>query len=353
MRAIILVGGRGTRLRPLTNDVPKALVPIAGRPLLEHLLRHFAAHAITHVTIATTHHNQAIEERFGRGTSLGMDLAYAYETEPLGSGGAIVFTAADWDEPFLVVNGDIISDIDITALVQFHTARSASVTLALHSVADPSRYGVAALQAADRIARFVEKPALQDAPSTWINAGFWVFEPAAVQQIAAPGFNRVEDDLFPRIADRGGAIFGFRHDGYWLDVGTPETYHRANMDALRAPHLHRANEDSANDDPPSSHPSPLSGVALTDPVRVEPSSIIRPGATLHGPVMIGQNCVVHEGAVVRNSILWDDVTIEADAVVEHSILATGARVKIGCHLRDGVLAPGSSIAQGEKPEFTF
>jgi NDP-sugar pyrophosphorylase family protein len=338
MRAIILVGGQGTRLRPLTNRIPKALVPVAGRPLLEHLLQQLADHQIRHVSIATTPHSRAIEERFGRGRPLGLDLTYTYETKPLGSGGAVALTAADWTEPFLVINGDIISDIDIGALVQLHAARTAVVTVALHNVTDPSRYGVVALGEADRITRFVEKPPRQDAPSTWINAGFWLFEPTAVHQIGAQGFNRVEDDLFPRLAGHGGAIYGFRHDGYWIDVGTPETYHRANMDALRAstsPHL------------------TMPGVERTGRLRVDPSSIVQPGAALHGPVVIGSNCVVHEGAVVRDSILWDDVTIEADAVVEHSILSTGARVASGCRLRDGVIAPGSSIARGEKPEVTF
>ncbi len=338
MRAIILVGGQGTRLRPLTNSIPKALVPVAGRPLLEHLLQQLVDHRIRHVSIATTPHNRAIEERFGRGTPLGLDLTYTYETKPLGSGGAVALTAAGWTDPFLVINGDIISDIDIGALVQFHAARSAAVTVALHNVADPSRYGVVALGDADRIARFVEKPPRQDAPSTWINAGFWLFEPTAVQQIGAQGFNRIEDDLFPRLASSGGAIFGFRHNGYWIDVGTPETYHRANMHALRS----------------STSPGVTTpGVERTGHLHVDASSVVRPGAALHGPVIIGSNCVVHEGAVVRDSILWDDVTIEADAVIEHSILATGVHVSRGCRLRDGVIAPGSSIAPGEKPEVTF
>lgn len=353
MRAIILVGGRGTRLRPLTNNLPKALVPVGGRPLVEYLLQHLSASGIREVTVATTYQNRAIEARFGGGEALGMDLTYAYETQPLGSGGAIVSAAAGWNETFLAVNGDIISDIDISDFVQLHADRAAAITLALYSVADPSRYGVVASDETGRITQFVEKPSSNEAPSTWINAGYWLFEPAALSQITTSKFTRVEDELFPQIADRQGAIFGFQHEGYWLDVGTLQTYHQANIEMLMNPHKQRPGASSAGANAPVQSAHRFPDVNVTEPVHVEPSSVVRRGATLHGPLAIGSGCVIGEGAVLRDSVIWDQATIGAGAIVERSIVATGASVGSRCRIRNCVIPPGSTINQGETPDVTF
>ena len=230
MRAIVLVGGEGTRLRPLTLRTLKQLVPVLHRPLLEHLLMQLRAHGITAITLAMTRHSEAVERVFGDGAALGLHLDYAYEETPLGSGGAIASAAAGWREPFLVCNGDLLTDLDVTAFCAAHRARRAELSIALHEVDDPSPFGVVVLGAGARITRFVEKPPRESAPSRMINAGAWLFEPTLLAEMDGTRFNRVEDALFPTLAAAGRAMFGFVHAGYWLDVGTPHKYRQAEED---------------------------------------------------------------------------------------------------------------------------
>jgi mannose-1-phosphate guanylyltransferase len=318
MRAIVLVGGEATRMRPLSRRTPKQLMPVLHRPLLEHLLGHLAQHGVDAVTLAMLHRNEAIREALGDGSALGIHLDYAYEDTPLGSGGAIARTAAGWDEPFLVCNGDIITDLDVTAMIRAHRERGALLSISLHEVDDPSSFGVVVLGEGDRITRFVEKPPRDEAPSHLINAGTWLFEPSLLAEMDATRFNRVEDELFPRLAADGRALFGFRSDAYWIDVGRPE--------ALRMVNLDRVDDRSALG----------ANVRIADGARVE------------APVVIGRGSSVERGALVTRSLLWDDVRVEADAVVRDSVLATGARVERGAVVERAVVAHGAVVAAGTR-----
>ncbi|MEX2375010.1 MAG: nucleotidyltransferase family protein, partial [Dehalococcoidia bacterium] len=236
MRAIVLVGGEGTRLRPLTWRTPKALVPILGRPLLDHLLLHLRAHGVDRVTLAMTQRNTAIREAFGTGERLGLTIDYAYEDTPLGSGGAIGAVARAWradgwqDETFAVINGDVITDLDISAMLFKHQSQNATLSIALHEVEDPSPFGVVAINDDGRIHRFVEKPPAHLAPSRLINAGTWLFEPELIDLLDPSSFNRVEDGLFPSLCDSGDAVFGFSEPCYWADVGNPAALLRVNLE---------------------------------------------------------------------------------------------------------------------------
>ena len=328
MRAIVLAGGRGTRLRPLTPRTPKQLVPILHRPLLERLLLRLRDGGVDRVSVALTAPDEAIERAFGGGERLGLEVEFAHEGEPRGSGGAIAACAAGWDEPFLVCNGDLVTDIDTAALAAWSRARRAEVAIALCEVADPSRFGVAALDG-DRVARFVEKPPPGEAPSNLANAGVWLFEPHVARELDADRFHRVEDELFPRMADEGRAILGWRHGGYWADVGAPDAYRRANLDLLRgaAPAL-----------------APGGWPALTGP-----GAAVEDGAALEDGVVAGADCRVGAGARVAASVLWDGVEVGAGARVEDSVLATGARVGEGAVLRGAVLGHGAEVVAGERP----
>lgn len=328
MRAVVLVGGRGARLRPLTPRTPKPLVPILNRPLLEYLLRCLHLHGVRDVTLAMTAPNAAIEAAFGDGAHLGLSIERVYEGEPLGSGGAIATCAAGWDEPFLVCNGDLVCDIDLGAMSAAHRARAAELSIALYEVGDPSRFGVVALDG-DRITRFVEKPAAADAPSNLINAGVWLFEPGVARELDTTRFNRVEDELFPAMADGGRAIVGFRHYGYWADVGTSASYLQTNIDLLRgaAPAL-----------APEGFPALLG-----------PGTDAAASATLGMGVSTGADCTIGAGSFVTASVLWDGVHIAEGVRVDGSVLATGARVGAGAVLDGAVLGHGAQVAAGERP----
>ena len=328
MRAIVLAGGRGTRLSPLTPRTPKQLVPVLNRPLLEYLLRRLHLHGVREVTLAMTEPDEAIEAAFGDGAALGLSIEYAYEGEPLGSGGAIAACADGWDEPFLVCNGDLVCDLDLDLMIAAHRARAAELSIALYEVGDPSRFGVVALDG-DRIARFVEKPPAAEAPSNLINAGVWLFEPHVARELDATRFNRVEDELFPRMAAAGRAIVGFTHRGYWADVGTPAAYLQTNIDLLRG-------------DAPALAPEGF-------PALLGAGTEAAASAMLGMGVVAGADCRIGAGALVTSSVLWDGVHIGEGARVEGSVLASGARVGAGAALDGAVLGHGAEVAAGERP----
>ena len=328
MKAIVLVGGRGTRLRPLTPRTPKQLVPILNRPLLEYLLRRLQLHGVRDVTLAMTAPSEAIEETFGDGAHLGLSIERVYEGEPLGSGGAIATCAAGWDEPFLVCNGDLVCDIDLDLMIAAHRARSAELSIALYEVDDPSRFGVVAIDG-ERITRFVEKPPAAEAPSNLINAGVWLFEPHLARELDATRFNRVEDELFPGMAEGGRAIVGFHHRGYWADVGTSAAYLQTNIDLLRG-------------DSPALAPEGF-------PALLGEGTDVAASAMLGMGVVAGADCSIGAGSLVTASVLWDGVHVGEGARIDRSVLATGARVGAGAVLEGVVLGHGAEVAAGERP----
>ena len=334
MRAIVLVGGEGTRLRPLTWRTAKALVPVLGRPLLDHLLLHLKRHGVTQVTLAMTRRNPQIRDAFGDGARLGIALDYAYEETPLGSGGAIGAIAAGWRETgwndtFLVANGDVITDLDISAMVERHRAQRAVLSISLHEVEDPSPFGVVDIDGDGRIHRFVEKPAREEAPSLLINAGTWLFEPGLVDQLDPATFHRVEDHLFPSLCAAGAPVFGFHRPAYWADVGTPEALLRVNLDMA----------SGRIDSPLVAGSEDGDGLCVGEGARVADGAITSPS-------VIGPYAVIEAGAAITRSLLWDHVTVEAGARVTDSILASDVRIGAGATVEHSVLAHGVVIAPG-------
>ncbi len=314
----MLVGGEGTRLCPLTLGRHKSLVPVLGRPLLHHVLAHLSQHGFDEIVLAVSHRRDDVIAAIGDGAALGVRVAYADEPEPLGSGGAIRNVAALLERrTFLVVNGDILTGIDLTAMLAHHRRRKALATIALTPVDDPASYGVVALDEEDRILRFVEKPAPGTAPSSWGNAGFWLFEPAALDRIPA-GRSMVETGLFPELAAAGERLIGYRSHAHWIDAGTPERYLRANLDAL--------------------HGASVSG----EGVRAHPEALL-------SAACLGDGCEVGEGAEVVDSVLWEGVRVGRGARVRSSVFADGVTIGEGAELEGAVLGRGASIAPGARP----
>ncbi len=330
MRAIVLVGGEGTRLRPLTWRTPKQLVPVLNRPLLDHLLAHLRDHGVDRVTLAMTRRSDLIQRAYEDGARLGIALDYAYEETPLGSGGAIASIAGDWGEPFFVCNGDIITDLDLSAMWRSHQERGAVLSISLFEVEDPSAFGVADLAEGFRIKRFIEKPKREDAPSRLVNSGTWIFEPSLLAQMDPTTFNRVEERLFPDLCNAGRPVFGFDHSGgYWGDVGNPAALLRVNLDLVQG-----------------AIPAWLAGVPVSHGVLVHPTATIEDGARIQSPAVIGAGTVVESGARVSGSVLWDGVRVGAEAVVRGSTIASGARVGARATVEDGVIAHEAIVPAG-------
>jgi mannose-1-phosphate guanylyltransferase len=300
VRAVVLVGGFGTRLRPLTNGTPKQMLPVANRPMLEHVLSTLAAHGVEEVVLSLGYRPDAFTSAYPDGRCAGVKLVYAEEPEPLDTAGAIAFAAraAGIEERFLVVNGDVITGLDVTALIAFHDAAGAEGTIALTRVEDPSHFGVVPTDARGRVTAFVEKPSREEAPTDLINAGYYVLEASVLDRI--PGGQRVnvERITFPAmVAD--GTLFARADDAYWLDVGTPERYLQANLDVTG------------------------------------------------GASAIGEGCQVAPDAVVEASVLLPGAVVEAGAVVRRSVLGAGAVVGAGASVTDlSVLGDGVRVAPG-------
>ncbi len=345
MKALILAGGQGTRLRPLTDRLPKPMVPIVNRPFLERMLGWLRQHGITEVLLAIGYLPEVVRAHFGDGAAHGAQIAYAIEKEPLGTGGAIKHAEAHLDATFLAFNGDILTDIDLTAVIASHQRRHALATLTLIEVPDPSRFGVIETNTEGRVRAFVEKPAPGATTSRTINAGIYVLEPEAVRRMPLGAFS-IERDFYPALIASGAPVFGHLAPGcYWKDVGTIQQYHEAHDDIFQMrfrtdipgrmvrPGLFVEGDAEIADD-----------AVLEPPVVVGPGVVIESGAHLSGGVALGPGARIGAGALVHHSVVWADAVIEHNAVVRSGILASGASVAAGAVLKHRALGPGERHA---------
>jgi mannose-1-phosphate guanylyltransferase len=325
MRAVVLVGGEGTRLRPLTWTTPKQMLPIGGRPMIERVLERLAGHGIDEAVLSLGYKPDAFINAYPDGRCAGVALRYAVEDEPLDTAGAIRFAALESGvaETFVVVNGDVITDLDVSELVGFHRHRRAEATIHLAPVEDPSRFGVVPTDESGRVVAFIEKPAPGEAPTNLINAGTYVLEPSVIDRI--PGGRRVsiERETFPALVDEG-RLYALASDAPWLDAGTPATYLKANL---------RYTEDPDS----SCHGA---GAAVVKDSVVGSGVVFGPGAVVEGSVLM-DGVVVGDGSEVRGSIIGRGATIGAGSTVESlSVIGDGFEVAAGAHLT-GERAPAA------------
>ena len=324
MRAVVLVGGFGTRLRPLTHHRPKQMLPIVNRPMIEHVVGHLANYGVDDVVLSLGYRPDAFSAAYPDGRCAGATLHYAIEPEPLDTAGAIRFAALDAgiDERFLVLNGDVLTDLDIGAFLAFHESRGAEATIALHRVDDPSRYGVVPTDGEGRVVQFVEKPPRGEAPTDLINAGTYVFEPAVVDRIPAGRRVSVERETFPAlVADR--SLYALDDGCYWIDTGTPCEYVQAQIDLV----------DGVRG-------APVEGIHRSADVSAD-ASVKR--------AVVGAGAVIAAGARVEAAVLLAGAGVEADAVVDGSVIGERAVVGAGAHVTGGsVVGDGHVVGRGER-----
>jgi len=324
MKAIILVGGEGTRLRPLTYSVVKPMVPVVNRPFIEHVIRKLALHGIDEIVLAMGYKPDSIYAYFKDGRGLDVKLTYSLEEKPLGTAGAIKNAGGHVDNTFFVLNGDCFSDIDYSDMLNQHMRNKAMATIALTHVDDPTRFGVVETDASRRVLRFIEKPAWQDVTSHWINAGVYILEPAVLDYIPDNQFYMFENGVFPRMLERGEPFYAYRSQAYWIDMGTPEQYHRINSDLLQGKctsPLHVA-RDLIIAEGCEIHAS----ARLTGPVILAGGCTVGADVRITGPAVIGRSCRISRSAVIENSLLWDDITVGEGAIIIDSIIASGAKI---------------------------
>ncbi len=347
MKAVILVGGGGTRLRPLTYAVPKPLIPILNQPLLARIIAHLQRHGVDDVVLAAAASERRIEASLGDGSQLGVTLSYCYETEPLGSGLAVKQAALGFDGSFFVCNGDIITGLDLTAMAARHHERGAILSISLSSVEDPSAYGVAELGQDDRITRFVEKPAPGEAPSSWANAGTWVFEPEVLDHIPDEKMDgSLERLVFPSLIAEGFLVQGFPSDAYWMDVGTSERYLNLHYDILNGKLAGFLPEGAAAGARLGTGCEVWPDAALDANVVLGHNCRVGGQAKINGPSVLGDDCTVSDHATIERSVLWSDVKIGSGAVVRDSIIGAGCWIGDEAVVEGAVLANGARVKRG-------
>ncbi|HVA36905.1 MAG TPA: NDP-sugar synthase [Candidatus Dormibacteraeota bacterium] len=342
MQAIVLVGGEGTRLRPLTYSVPKPMVPLLGRPFMEHLLLRLRDAGITEVVLPACYLPEAIERHFGSGEKLGMRLHYVIEDEPLGTAGALKNVERFITGPFFVFNGDILTSLDLEAMMAFHRRRGGIGTLHLIPVEDPTAFGCVERDAEGRITRFVEKPKPEEVTTNYVNAGTYLLEREVLDRIPGGRNVSIERETFPQLIAGERALDAYATEDYWIDIGKPENYLKANLDILRGTM-------------PLRTVGPSHAVLVKLPSFAGAGTHVDPRADVGPDVVLGRACRVAAGARIRESVLWDGVIVDEGASIEGAIIAgsvhvgAGARVERGAVIGHGeVVAPGSSVAAGAR-----
>lgn len=343
VQAIILVGGEGTRLRPLTYGTPKPMVPIAGVPFLARSLERLYEASITDVILAAGYMPSAITDYFGDGARLGMRITYAIEETPLGTAGALKNVEQHVRGAFFVFNGDILTNLDLRAMMDFHKKKGGAGALHLITVSDPSAFGCVVHDDDGRVTAFVEKPPRGTAPTNDVNAGTYLLEREVLDFIPAGRAVSIERETFPQLIAAGRSLAAFVTQDYWIDLGRPENYLAAHRDVLSGTMPLLVEPGVTGDGARELRDRR----AIVEPVHLDAGTSIDSTATVGPNVVLGRGCWIGAGAVVRESVLWDDVRIGAQALVEGSILASGVRVGDGARIGAGtVIGHGYEVAAG-------
>jgi mannose-1-phosphate guanylyltransferase len=345
MKAVILAGGEGTRLRPLTLTLPKPVVPVVDRPFLQHQLDLLASVGVREVVFAVGYRPDRVEAAFGDGKSRGFKIRYATEDEPLGTGGAVRNALPHLDERTIVFNGDVLTDVDLGKVLATHSAVGAAASIVLTPVPNPSAYGLVETDGEGRVRRFVEKPGPDEITTDTINAGIYILE-TRLLDLVPPGQNHsIERAFFPGLLARGERVQGYVHRGYWIDIGTPGKYLQVHRDILRG--LFAVRLEGA--------PSGGGWIHATADVdraaSLRPPFYVGPGCRVAAEAEIGPDAVlvsgvaVAPGARIRDSVLWEGVTVEERAEVAGALLGPGVRVgKHAVVAADSVLGEGTALS---------
>src|SRR6266536_3148557 len=335
MKAVIMAGGEGTRLRPLTANQPKPMLPLGNRPMVEHIVRHVFNHGFKDIVVTVQFLASQVRNYFGDGSDMGVDLTYATETTPLGTAGSVKNAAEQLDDTFLVISGDALTDVDLGELVAFHRRSGAVVTVALKPMDTPLEFGIVITGEDGRIERFLEKPHWGQVFSDTINTGIYVIEPEIFDHIP-DGPSDFSGDIFPALLDHGAPLYGFVVDGYWEDVGNLEAYMRAHQDILdRRVRLE------------------IPGFELRPGLWLGEGAEVDPDARLDGPVLIGDFAKVEGSAHLREyTVIGSGVVVKSGAVLHRAIVYDNAYIGPGAILQPNVkvypfktVEPGATVTK--------
>ena len=323
MKAVVMAGGEGTRLRPLTSTQPKPMVPIVGKPCMEHILELLKQHGFDEVIVTVAFLPQAIRGYFGAGDALGMDIAYSVEESPLGTAGSVRLAADQLDEPFVVISGDALCDLDLTRLVESHHASGAAATIGLKSVENPLEFGIVVTDEDGRIERFLEKPSWGQVFSDTINTGIYVLDPEVLRHVPADRPYDFAKELFPFLLEMGRPLHGYVMDGYWQDIGNLDQYRQANYDGLDG----RVQLS-------------IPGIQLRGNIWIGEGVDLQDLDQIEGPAFIGNNCrIAPEASIGPHSVLGNNSTLREGARIARSVLESGV------HLGRSAMVEGAIVGR--------
>ncbi|MBI4334133.1 MAG: NDP-sugar synthase [Chloroflexi bacterium] len=360
MKAIVLVGGEGTRLRPLTCQTPKAMVPVVNRPFLEHMVERLKKHAVDTIVLTLCYLPELIQKYFKDGARFGVKMVYIEEKVPLGTAGAVKNAECLFDEPFFVLNGDVLCDLDYGAMMRAHLACGAVATIALIPVEDVTQFGVVETAPEGRITRFVEKPKANEVGTNMVNAGTYILDPHVLRDMPRNKPVSFERQLFPGLLASGERLTGFPFTGYWIDIGKPDNYMELNYHLLigaRSPGKASSVAGAVVELGQGTSVDP--GAIMDAPVVVGERCSIGAGVVIKGPTVIGNGCRIGPGARLDRVIVWNNVSIGKNARLEHCIVANNCLVNDNCCIGEGcvvgddvkvtpscVIQPGTKVWPG-------
>jgi NDP-sugar pyrophosphorylase family protein len=344
MKAILLAGGKGTRLRPLTIHTPKPIVPIFNRPFLHYqldLLKQVPE--IDEVVLSLNYQPRRIEEIFGDGGDSGLAIKYVVEPAPLGTAGAVRYAGESLRESVVVFNGDVLTQVDLAAVIALHRERKAKATIVLTPVENPSAYGLVETDDRGNIRRFLEKPNPDEITCDTINAGIYVLEPDTFDRIPSDTPWSIERSFFPSLIERREAFVAYVYRGYWIDIGTPEKYMQVHGDIMDG----RCKAAPFADAPSIAWVSPLArvedGAVVEGPCFVDEGAVVKAGARIGAYSVVGRHCHIEEHAVLDRAIVWANSRISQEAVVRRSILGRHCHIGRSAIVENGVVLGDKSV----------
>jgi mannose-1-phosphate guanylyltransferase / phosphomannomutase len=334
MKAVIMAGGEGTRLRPLTSNQQKAMAPLANRPMMEHIVRLLKKHGFDDIVVTVAFMANTVRTYFGDGSEFGVRMVYATEESPLGTAGSVGNARAELDEPFLVISGDVVTDVDLSAVVATHREKGALATLGLKAMEDPLEFGIVITREDGSIERFLEKPTWGQVFSDTINAGIYVLEPEVFDFVPEGRSVDFSSEVFPALLEAGKPVFGHVADGYWEDVGTLEAYSRAHFDVL---------DGKVDIDIP--------GFRMAEGVWLGEGAEVDPAARIDGSVLIGDHCRIEAGAhLAEYAVLGANVRVGPNCFIQRSVVHDNVYLGPGVGLRGAIIGRSSDLRRGARCE---
>ncbi len=330
MKAIVLAGGEGTRLRPLTSTYPKPLIPIADKPCIDYILQSLITGGIKEIIIATSYLSDKLIKTIGDGMEYDASIVYSFEETPAGTAGAVKRVRNFCEETFVVAMGDVVADVDIGSLVDFHKDRKAVATIALTKVEDPSQYGATAINDRGKIVRFLEKPKKEEAFSNLVNAGIYVLEREAVEFIPENEMFDFSKNLFPKLLSKGMPLYGIPLSGMWLDIGRPMDVLKASLEVVN----HNGKEIA------------IEGAKTKGRMMIHEGLSVDDGVTIEGPCYIGPDVRIGRGAVIKGSCFHKGVTVGAGSHISNSLFMNNTKIGSRCTVNDSIFSVSCDIGEG-------